>query len=83
MSPDNPGVSIVATGDDRGIVVCNLCEAVEDGNATCWACVDRWGWARGSTWHTELVATLRTRAPGKPIDADEVFAFVKRIEGVT
>lgn len=80
MRSDNPGVSIVPTADDRGWVVCNLCEAIEDGNATCWACVDRWGWARGKTWHTELVAKLRTQKPGPPMDEAEIAAFVARLE---
>jgi len=79
MNPDNSGVSIVPTADDRGMVVCNLCEAVEDGNATCWACVDRWGWARGNQWHTDLVALLRTRAPGPPMIEADVDAFIRKI----
>jgi hypothetical protein len=84
ISADNPGTSLIPTGSDgttepAAYEVCNLCEAVGDGNATCWACVERWTFCDT----TELVAILRTRAPGKPTGREEVSAFVEKLERIT
>lgn len=79
---DNPGYSYIPDASERGgYRVCALCEAIEDGNASCWACVDRWEWAKGRPWHDALLATLRDREPALPVGADEVSAFIERIRG--
>lgn len=35
----NPGTRLSPSGRYQ---VCNRCDAVENGNASCWACVERW-----------------------------------------
>lgn len=72
----NPGTRPSA---DKHYRVCNLCGAIEDGNATCWACVDRWAWAKDHPWHRALMRHLRGKPPAPPIDAPDVMRFAARL----
>ena len=61
LDTKNPGTR---PSDYTSHTVCLLCGAIADGNIGCWACVERWDWAKGKRWHTELAYQLRRRASG-------------------
>ncbi len=57
---------------------CDVCEAVDHGNATCWSCVAHWRWMPVEE-RRDFVARLIPHPPGRPCGPADVQAFVARL----
>ncbi len=75
------GRFVAFSGDDvwtPSESACDVCEAVDHGNATCWSCVAHWHWMPVQD-RRDFVARLIPHPPGRPCGPADVQAFVARL----